>query len=171
MMSLFERIRRFIFNLFLSKKRNTTREPVSLLRAKKIGILFPANDIPTNDVILDYAQSLKLKMKDVQLLGYLPKREFGFVYPFTFITDKDKTWFGKPKGSNTGFFTNFPFDLIINFCEEDCLPLEYISAASSSKFRVGFNPDASIANYDLILISKENRDIRNQIRTLETYLN
>src|SRR4051812_47106599 len=111
-MTFFERLRRFILNLFLRTKRTAERQPVSLVKAKKIGILFPADDIPTNDVILDYAQSLKVLMKDVQLLGYMPKREFGFNYPFTFITKKDTTWYGKPKGSNSGFFTHFPFDLI-----------------------------------------------------------
>jgi hypothetical protein len=171
-MDYFSRIRNFIFNLHLRSKTKSKkdRSPVALTRAKRIGILFQAENIRANDMILEFAQQLKSTMKDVQLLGYLPKREFGFVYPFPFITSKDTTWYGKPGGGTSGFFMRSPFDLIINFCPEECLPLEYITALSPSQFRVGFNPEANIANYDLILISKEKSDISKQIKNLEHYL-
>ena len=146
------------------------RLPIALHNAKSIGILFSAIDIKQNDIILDFVKQLKHSQKDVQILGYLPKREFGFQYPFPYISNKDISWYGKPGGGTTGFFERSPFDLMVNFSMEDCLPLEYISAVSLAKFRVGFNKDIQNSNYDLILISNEKQNISNLIQNLEMYL-
>jgi hypothetical protein len=171
-MSFIYKLKRFLLYLLLRirKSTQTVRQPVSLRDARNIGVLFNAQDIQVNDVILKFCQQLKAAHKEVQLLGYMPKREFGFVYPFPFITDKDTTWYGKPGGGTSGYFMRTPFDLMINFSTEELLPLEYITATSGAKFRVGFQPDADISNYDLILIPKENKDISNLIQNLETYL-
>lgn len=170
---MFSKIKHIVFFIFLKikKKIEIIRQPVTLQRAKSIGILFNAEDIANNDKIIDFSKKLKSNLKEVQLLGYLPKREFGFQYPFPFISNKDTTWYGKPGGGTSGFFTRSPFDLMINFSTEECLPLEYISAVSQAKFRVGFNKEQDNANYDLILIPKEKSDISNLILNLEKYLN
>jgi hypothetical protein len=164
-------LQRTAFNFMVrwKNKNEKRRMPCSLKSAKKIGILFPAGNIKANDVVLAFAQQLKAGMKDVQLLGYLEKREFGFVYPFPFITRKDLNWFGKPVDKNSGYFMHSPFDLIINFSTEACAPLDYISAISHSQFRVCFNAGADMKNYDLILIPG-NADIHSRIKNLHTYL-
>ncbi len=169
---MFTKIKHFIFYLLLRIRGNKeiNRQPVTLLTAKSIGILFYADNINQNDLLLEFVQQLKFMQKDVQLLGYMPKREFGFVYPFPFITNKDTNWYGKPGGGTSGYFTRSPFDLMINFCTDVCLPLEYISAVSEAKFRVGFDKEPDNANYDLILIPKENKNISNLIQNLENYL-
>lgn len=160
----------FYIYLYFKNKKVTERQPIPLLQAKTIGILFYADNVKQNDVLMEFVQKMKTAQKDVQLLGYMPKREFGFVYPFPFLTDKDTNWYGKPGGGTTGYFMRSPFDLLINFCTEESLPLEYISAVSPAKFRVGFNKVPENANYDLILIPKENKDISNLIQNLEHYL-
>jgi len=166
------KIRRFILFFILRRKtaNHKNSNPISLQLAKNIGIIFNAENIQRNDIIVEFTKHLKLLHKEVQLLGYLPKRDFGFQYPFPFITDKDLNWFGKPGGGTSGFFMNEPFDLIINFCVDECMPLEYISGISKAKFRVGFNKETNNANYDLILIPKEKSDISSQIQNLEKYL-
>jgi len=160
----------FYFYLRFKNKKLAERQPISLKNAQHIGIIFQAENIQQNDSILAFSKKLKELHKDVQLLGYMPKREFGFQYPFPFISNKETSWYGKPGGGTSGFFTRSPFDLMINFCSEDCLPLEYISAVSDAKFRVGFNKDINNANYDLILISNEKQNISNLIQNLEKYL-
>lgn len=166
------KIKLFLFRLFLRFRGKTdiVRQPVTLSHAKSIGILFDASDIKYNDLLQTYVRELKTQHKTVELLGYIPKREFGFVYPFPFITDKETGWYGKPGGQGTHHFIESRFDLLINFCLEECLPLEYISAVSPAKFRIGFNKTEENANYDLILIPKENKDISNLIQNLEHYL-
>ncbi len=160
----------FYFYLRLKNKKAAERLPISLQKAKSVGILFFADNIQQNDLVLAFSQQLKALQKEVQLLGYLPKREFGFQYPFPYISNKDISWYGKPGGGTTGYFERSPFDLIIDFSVGDCLPLEYISAVSAAKFRVGFNKDIQNSNYDLILISNEKSNISNLIQNLEKYL-
>ena len=161
-----------ILNFFLKSKKSEKKErnPISLQKAKKIGILFNAENIVANEKILLFAQKLKSGLREVQLLGYIPKREFGYVYHFPFITNKDTNWYGKPGGRNISHIINSRFELIINFSTKECIPFEYLIANTPSKFRVGFNPDSNISNYDLILITKENGDITRQIKNLEEYL-
>ncbi|MFN8236929.1 MAG: hypothetical protein U0T77_02065 [Chitinophagales bacterium] len=171
-MTLLFKIRHFFFTIFLKLNRSIIKEhrPVSLLNANRIGILFFADDMHSNDILLAFCQKLKDAGKEVVLLGYIPKREFGFAYPFPLITNKDVNWYGKPTGSNPESILHSPLDLLINFHTEYCLPFEFLCATSSAKFRVGFRPDSTIANYDLILIPKENKEISNLIQNLENYL-
>ncbi|HQV79122.1 MAG TPA: hypothetical protein PLJ42_10860 [Chitinophagales bacterium] len=169
---MFNQLKNIILKIYLrfKNKKVISRIPISLQAANKIGIIFHGEDVRQNDTILAFVKHLKSIHKDVQLLGYLPKREFGFQYPFPFISNKDTTWYGKPGGGTSGFFTRDTFDLMINFCADDCLPLEYISANSMAKFRVGFNKDIHNTNYDLILISNEKSNISKLISNLENYL-
>ena len=59
-------IKHFIFYLFLRlrTKKEIVRQPVSLALAKTIGILFYADDVSKNDVLLAFIQQLKLQQKD-----------------------------------------------------------------------------------------------------------
>ena len=41
-----------------------------------------------------------------QLLGFVPKREFGFQYPFPLISEIDTNWYGKPKGGTCLLYTS-----------------------------------------------------------------
>ena len=171
-MEFINQIRRFILLFILHRKTAVSKKqnPVNLEVAKQIGILFNAENILQNDIIVSFAAKLKALQKEVHLLGFVPKREFGFQYPFPLISEIDTNWYGKPKGGTVDFFINTPFDLMVDFCSDECLQLEYISGVSSSKFRVGFNKEINNANYDLILIPKEKSDISNLIQNLEKYL-
>ncbi len=156
--------------LRFKNKKVVERIPISLQNAQKIGILFNGENIKENDVVLSFGQHLKSMQKEVQLLGFVPKREFGFQYPFPYISNKDITWYGKPGGGTSGYFSRNSFDLLINFCSEQCMPLEYITATSAAKFRIGFNKEINNSNYDLILISNEKSNISKLISNLENYL-
>ena len=171
-MEFIYKIRRFILLIVLSRKNTLNRKsnPITLQMSKNIGVIFNAENIKRNDIIVEFNKYLKSLNKDVHLLGFLPKRDFGFQYPFPFITDKELNWYGKPNGGTSGFFMNEPFDLIINFCADECMPLEYITGVSKAKYKIGFNKESNNANYDLILISKEKSDISNLIKNLENYL-
>lgn len=169
---MLNKLKHIILFLYLRFKKNEkARQPISLQNANKIGFIFQAENTKKNEIIVQFAQHLKQHHKDVQILGFVPKRGIASSYPFPYISDKDTTWYGKPGGGTTGYFTRSPFDLMINFCTDECLPLEYITAVSASKFRVGFNKDIHNANYDLILISNEKHNISNLIQNLEKYLN
>ncbi|MEZ5053946.1 MAG: hypothetical protein R2807_04140 [Chitinophagales bacterium] len=97
------------FYLRFKNKKVVERIPISLQNAKKIGILFNGENIKENDVVLSFGQQLKTMQKEVQLLGFVPKREFGFQYPFPYISNKDITWYGKPVAGTSGYFSRNSF--------------------------------------------------------------
>lgn len=169
---MIQKLKHIIFYFYLRfKNKEKNRNPTSLQNAQKIGILFQADNIKQNETLVHFADHLKNHNKEVQLLGYVPKRVIEHSYPFPFISDKDSNWYGKPGGGTVGYFERSPFDLMVNFCTDECLPLEYITAVSDAKFRVGFNKAIENANYDLILLSKEKNNISKLIQNLEKYLN
>ena len=161
-------IRNFFFWLYAKRQGKLRKQitPVSIQEAKCIGILFSATNHHDNEVIVAYCQRLKQQRKQVELMAYLPKREFGDKLPFEYFTN----WLGKANNANIDRFIKTHFDILINFQVKAKLPLEYIAVANKAQYKVSFSPDIDIANYDLILISKENSDIANAIKNLEKYL-
>ena len=78
--------------------------------AKNIGVIFNAENIQQNDIIVEFSKYLKSLNEEIHLLGFLHKRDLGFQYPFPFVTDKDMNWYEKPGGGTSGFFMNEPFE-------------------------------------------------------------
>ncbi len=144
--------------------------PVALHQAKTIGIIFNAINFHNNKQIMEFAKKLRAERRQVELLAYLPKREFGDTLPFDYFTNKKVNWLGRAGSDIIERFSNTKFDLLINFQTAPKLPLEYIAVKNPSTYKVTCCPDGDIANYDLILISKENNDISNVINNLEKYL-
>lgn len=172
MATFFDSIRLSVFKRFVDKKlnRNIAHKPVSLTEAESVGVLFFAGDESQSAVVQEFAASLKAQGKEVQLLGYLDKRDYSKDYLFPYITGKDATWFGKPGGGTIGYFIKYPFDILINFSLKEILPLEYIAALSHAAFRVGFNEKGVLEPYDCILLADHGRDTRGLIDNLQKYL-
>jgi hypothetical protein len=172
MPSFFDSIRLSAFQRFVNKKLNREIEhhPVSLTRASSVGILFCADDEKQCNIVERFAKMLKDQGKEVQMLAYLEKRKIDHDYLFPFITARDMTWFGKPKGGTAGYFIKYPFDMLINFSLREILPLEYIAALSHAAFRVGFNEKGVLLPYDCILLSDQNEQSERQIENIQKYL-
>ena len=111
-MDFIYKIRRFILLLVLSRKNTVNRKsnPITLQLAKNIGVIFNAENIQQNDIIVEFSKYLKSLNEEIHLLGFLHKRDLGFQYPFPFVTDKDMNWYEKPGGGTSGFFMNEPFE-------------------------------------------------------------
>jgi hypothetical protein len=172
MSGLFDSIRLSVFKHFVERKlnRNIEHHPVSLNKAVSIGILFCADDIEERTMVERYAQALKEQGKEVQLLAFLEKRDLQSDYLFPYITPKDATWFGKPKGGTAGYFIKYPFDMLINFSLREILPLEYIAALSHAAFRIGFNEKGLLAPYDCILLGDRGANSGRRIENIQKYL-
>lgn len=160
----------YYFYLRFKSKNEIERKLIPLKKAQTIGLFFESEDTQHNNIIVKFSEYLIAQDKEVQLLGYVPTKEIQKQYPFPYFNKKDTTWYEKPNSNKSDSFIKTPFDLIINFTIKDSLPLEYIAASSSAKYRVGFNKEENNPNYDLILIPKENHDISTLISNLEKYL-
>lgn len=172
MTGFFETIRHAVFKRFVQNKmsKNVTHRLLSIRVAHKVGILFQADAPDHRAAIHAYAERLKTEGKDVQLLGYLNKRNRKLNYLFPYISRKDVTWFGKPKGGTIGYFIKYPFDILINFAPKELMPFEYISALSRAGCRIGFNEKNILEPYDCILLAEHREDINGLINDIDKYL-
>jgi hypothetical protein len=73
------------------------------------------------------------------------------------LTVKDLDFWGLPKKEKVEEFTNIRFEVLFNIALENNLVLDYITALSQARFKVGCSPN--IKNYfDLNINIGENRD-------------
>ncbi len=172
MLNFWETLRHAVLERFIKKKivSNVPRKLMPVGKAEKIGILFQADNAADGDIIVEYAETLKKEGKDVQILGFLSNRNHSKNYLFPYISPKDITWFGKPKGGTSGFFIKYPFDILINFAPKEIVPFEYIFTLSRAGCRIGFNEKNTLDPYDCILLAKNKNDIRGMIQALDQYL-
>jgi hypothetical protein len=73
------------------------------------------------------------------------------------LTVKDLDFWGLPKKEKVEEFTNIRFEILLNIALETNLVLDYITALSQARFKVGSSPDTN--NYfDLNINIDENQD-------------
>lgn len=172
MPSFFETFRHAKLERFIQKKtkENVRRKLIPISVAEKIGILFQADNTTDSEIVMKYAEELKDEGKDVQVLGFLSKRNHKKNYLFPYLSTKDLTWFGKPKGGTAGYFIKYPFDILINFASKELVPFEYIFALSNAGCRIGFNEKSTLDHYDCVLLTEKPTDIHKMINGLNKYL-
>ncbi len=73
------------------------------------------------------------------------------------ITPKDLNWLGFPKPGFVENFLNTEFDLLLNIAMEQTLLLDYLTALSKARFKIGWSPQQD--NYfDLNINISRNKD-------------
>ncbi len=73
------------------------------------------------------------------------------------ITTNELTWWGLPKPEKPEEFIKMNFDILFNICLNPNLVIDYITALSKAKFKVGWSPDEQ--NYfDLNIKIEQNSD-------------
>ena len=73
------------------------------------------------------------------------------------LTVKDLDFWGLPKKEKVEEFTNIRFEVLFNIALEDNLVLDYITALSQARFKIGSSPN-EINFFDLNINIGENRD-------------
>jgi len=119
----------------------------------KVGILMDATDESERMLALTFVNQLKKKAGSVQILGYIDKKEFKEELPFENFCKKDLDWLWRPKDALAEKFRQQKFDLLINLCQTDCYPLEYLTVSTTANYKIGALTDYP-NNYDLMLDSK-----------------
>jgi hypothetical protein len=137
--------------------------------ARNIGLIFDASN-PTNvQTVLSYKKELQQSRKKVSLMGYRDIKELSGEEDYPCFCNKDLGFSMTPKGQEVLEFIEKPFDLLISLHTNTCLPLEYISAASSAHFRIGHYKEEKTDFYDFMIYGKS-KSLRALIQQMETYL-
>lgn len=85
------------------------------------------------------------------------------------ITTTDLNWWGLPQPGKTEDFTNTNFDLLFNTALKQNFVLEYITALSQAKFKVGWSPN-EINYFDLNINIGEKDDAMYLVKQQIFYL-
>jgi len=131
----------------------------------RIGVLLPTENIE-DAVVSKFLKRLKKIAKEVQLLGFANVKELKKPLSIDAFTKKEVDWIWRPKGETVAAFRQQSFDVLINLCQHNCYPLEYIAAACEAKYKIGALTKYP-NNYDLML---ETDNLENHIRQVAFFL-
>ncbi len=172
-MVLFKQIRTRAYNFFLGRKLKQLRnkhETRSFSNSSSVALLFDGSCPENMEPVKHYFQLLRMENKKVHLLCYIRKERPGEALSFEYFTGQDLNWWFTPEKSRTEDFVNKQFDLLINLCTEECLPLEYLSALSRATYRVGRYIPGKTYCFDLMISMNGKKDVNYLIREVEHYL-
>ncbi len=176
-MSIAKKIRSKIGHmLFMKHLKNMHRDKKAMgfSEAKKIGILYDATDFDDYETVKQYVKDLRTQHIDVLALGYVDKKELPSMQfaklGLDFFTKKDLTWNMIPNHIVVNNFINTQFDILINLHPGKNFPLQYITAMSKSKFRIGIFHKKNEAFFDLMIDVKNDRSLKNFIEQVNHYL-
>lgn len=140
--------------------------------AKSVGILYLYSTATDNDIHM-LTKFLTERNIKVQALAYSPES----TPPQSFVTTINKrlfykeqlNWFGKPVSGEVDNFIRSNFDILIDFGNAPCYPMQYVATLSCAQMRVGKvaypgNP------YEFILSIPEQGDNKFFIEQLKHYL-
>jgi hypothetical protein len=163
-------LKRAFYKRSLSRGARQAPAPVSLDSARRVGIAFDAS-VPGNYVaISNYATKLKEQGKRVELLGYYKHRHIDGTPVFPYFNRKELNWYGRPNSHAADSFMKSDFDILINAYTEECLPLEYVSACSQSKLRIGLFSEDKMHCADVLIKPHDHPSIDQLIQDVDHYL-
>jgi hypothetical protein len=150
-------------HLVLSKKKRKIKRERSIFNlstAKTCGLVFNATNQSTFEKAKAFVDFLKSKNIKVTAIGFVESKEVKDFYretiQYKYFSKKNTNWYGKPKNTNVNDFVKVNFDILIDLSLTNDFPLEYISALSLAKFKVGRFTSEN-ADYDFMIdISKNN---------------
>ena len=88
---------------------------------------------------------------------------------FDFFFLKDLNWYYKPQNYIIKNFLEKDYDILINLCTSNCVPVKYLAGGSKAKFKVGkYEQDLSI--YDMMIDVKKDT-LSALITEVKHYLN
>lgn len=134
----------------IHQQNNSARNFTGL---QSVAILLDATDKKTREQALAFSKKIQKEAGMIKLLGFVNAKELKETIPFDCFCKKDLDWLWRPKGELIEQFKKQKFDLLINCCQNDCFPLEYLAVSAEANYKIGALTDYP-NNYDLMLDSK-----------------
>ena len=147
---------------------------VSFNDAKKIGMLYDATEEGDYETVKQYVKLLRGDHKELLALGYVDRKELSrnqfSQLGLDFFTKKNLKWNMIPDSLEVKNFIKEPFDILINLNEGNCFPLNYITAMSKARFRIGRYNKSHIHNFDMMIDAGNSTSLSNFIKEADRYL-
>lgn len=177
-MAGFDDIKKSVHKLFFKKTYAQIEKPrdfISFADAKSVGIIFNGSKEENIKTVQEYASKLKMWGKQINMLAFSDNattaEELKTKYPdIDFITQKEVTWYLKPKKFSSARFIKNNYDILLNLYIDECIPLQYVSAFSDAKFRVGSYQNNNLYCNDFLIDLKEDRTLPTLLNQIDNYL-
>ena len=104
------------------------------------------------------------------MLGFynIPKSAINFAFPY--FNKKNLNWHLEPTGDEVEIFIDRKLDILVNAYIDENLPLEYISALSQARFRIGHYVKEKTYAYDFMIDLKGKNDLKYLMEQYRMYL-
>ncbi len=176
-MEILKKIKHSIARYYLKnklKKNTRERRLISLKDAKDIGILYLFTNEQDYMAISKLVKLLQDQNKRVKALGFVKQKHLTKRFlpklSYDFFSQKDINWYGKPSNIFIKDFIEKDFDIIIDMSLQDNYPLQYISAVSKARLKVGRFGENNSDIYDVMIQNKKNTRLDKYINEVYHYL-
>jgi hypothetical protein len=170
---MFEGIKKRVHTYILNKElmhHKPERSVTNIADAKEVGVLLDASDTDKTAVVLQFADSIRTQYRKVTMLGYynFPKAAMNLSFPHFY--NKNLNWYLQPQGYMVDDFIEKKFDVLVNAYTDENLPLEYISALSNAKYRIGLYNPAKTYLSDVLIDLKGDHNLGALTEQLKNYI-
>jgi len=152
------------------KENSARRSMLNFKAASTIGLLFNATDRNEYIQVEKFMNSLKKRKKSVKIMAFVDSKTPNEANPFPYFSRNNLNWYEIPSSDSVKDFIHIKFDILINLCTTSSLPLEYICAVSSSKFRIGRYAKDKTYCYDFMINNENNASIGEFISEVDHFL-
>lgn len=146
------------------------RVSVDFKHAQTIGLLFDATELVDRELVLKFAEDLEKSGKKVHLLGFFKQKSGTENSSFASFNLKSLDFKWLPtKSKDVQDFMQRELDILINLSLVETEPLEYISAFSKAKFRVGPSTQRTEC-YEMMIDLENKTNIKSFIKQVVLFL-
>ena len=89
---------------------------------------------------------------------------------YDFFYQKDLNWYYKPQNYIIENFVKKEYDILINLCDSNCIPIKYLVASSLAHFKIGQHEEG-YEIYDFMLSMREEQGIEDFMIQIKHYIN
>lgn len=144
-------------------------------QAQKIGIVYDATEESNRNLIKEYVRKVRSGMqKEVIALGYVDKKELDHNFMaklgLDFFCNKNLNAYMLPKSTSVTNFIGEDFDILINFTTVTNFPIQYITAVSKAKFKIGKYSKSNTHFLDFMIQLSEKATLQEFLEQLNHYL-
>jgi len=168
-----QKVGKWVFQREL-QTNSRTKEVCNLDDAKSIGILYDATSEQQIRIIKPFVAYFFDLKKDIKALGYVNSKELSYCHTpklqYDFFYQKDLNWYYKPQNYIIDNFIKKEYDILINLCDSNTIPIKYLVASSIAHFKIGIHEE-DYEIYDLMISLKEDKSMEKLMNEIKHYIN
>ncbi|MEL7160825.1 MAG: hypothetical protein AAFN92_08705 [Bacteroidota bacterium] len=172
-MAFLASIRRNIYLRKLAEERDglppvkRPREPLNLMNAKRITVLFPADDGDNRKAIDRWREGHKRAGRKIRVIGYFKEDGNAANFDFRSLSAKDLAWSGVPIGSLVEEFRTETCELLLRLGPSEHPVLDYLATINPAPLKVGPYVAETETPYQIQFDARHIEPLREQLAAIE----